>query len=138
MKIFYWDTSALLSLFLTDAHSVSSRLILQESGENFISSLTIAEIVCSFARLRQSSSPARKTFVKQVDEGYWSLTQEGPALEVLDALSLNYSLRGADLWHLGQVLTLRNQIEKIQLVTFDSALMKAAQSEKCLYQLSFS
>jgi hypothetical protein len=53
-----------------------------------------------------------------------------PDRKRLKSLAGRRSLRGADLWHLGVVLTLHEQLPEIKLLTYDSRLKKAARAER--------
>jgi uncharacterized protein len=130
--VIYWDTSALLSVFLEDVHSQDAKFWLDQTATNLLSSLAIAEFYACISRLvweghideRQATAIS-----SALDKGPWHTVLTGLDKKLVQAISARCKLRGADLWHLSLAASLRAHLPEIALLTFDTALKLAATSE---------
>jgi len=46
-------------------------------------------------------------------------------------VSIKYSLRGADLWHIAAAKTLQRELPEVKVLTFDKRIAVAAKKEHC-------
>lgn len=137
--VFYWDTSAIVSLFVRDNHSEKIGGYFGLKGINLLSSLTIAE---TFSVLARANNPdlakIKAELISDIAHGReWGLTHVIPANQLLLELSNLYRLRGADLWHLAVAVTLKQDFPQITLLTFDNELAEAANGEKIITPENF-
>lgn len=132
MEPVYWDTSALLSVFLQDVHSSEAGRWLNRDCAHLISSLACAEFYANIGRLsREGSLTAIEadrlvaTFLRQP----FRRIQADPDNGLLWALASRNRLRGADLWHLAMAKSLALDLPEIVLLSFDLRLSEAAAAE---------
>lgn len=131
-EVHYWDTSAVLSAFLQDVHTPLARDWLEQSAVNLVSSLTGSEFHACLARLERDghlTTPLAEATIKAFDHGPWRRIDLSPDWRFYRDLAVRYRLRGADLWHLAVVLSLRQDLPTIKLLTFDVAMQTAATEE---------
>ncbi len=129
-RCWYWDASAILPLFVQDKHTPRSERAIKSSGVHILSSLAIAEVLGVFARINGVEILLKRDeFLKEIDDGCWSLSHTAPLPETLKKLVLKYKLRGADLWHLAAASDLKRELPELALLSFDQALSTAAQAE---------
>lgn len=138
--VFYWDTSAIVSLFVQDDHSKKIGGFFGFKGINLLSSLTIAE---TFAVLTRANNPElakiKAELISDISHGReWGLTHIIPANQSLLELSDLYRLRGADLWHLAVAVALKQDFQQITILTFDKELAEAANGEKIMTPENFT
>lgn len=128
----YWDTSAVLSTLVADAHSRSATALFQRGAPKLLSTLALAESLAVLARLERAGE------IRPVDgrrasasllAAPWLRYEEQPRREVLADLAARTPLRGLDLWHLAIALTAREALPELQLFTFGRALAAAAEAE---------
>jgi len=130
--VVYWDSSALLSVLFQDAHSPNAVKWSQKPGIHLISSLAFVEVCAVLARLKRERLVADvlvSAAYESLEHGPWRSLLIQPERKRIKPLAARRSLRGADLWHLGAVLTLQEQLPEIKILTYDLRLKKAAQAE---------
>jgi predicted nucleic acid-binding protein len=128
----YWDTSAVLSALVTDAHSRAATTRFRRPAPKLLSTLALAESLAVLARLEATSeiSPAdRRRASAALLAAPWLRYEEPPRRELLADLARRTLLRGADLWHLATALTAREALPELRLLTFDRALAATAEAE---------
>lgn len=128
----YWDTSAILSLFLADAHSRRARACATERGPHLCSSLAHAETCSVLWRLVRSGTlrPAAVERTLAALGGRVLTPCEGaPSRGSVERLARDHDIRGADLWHLAFALEVLADERSLRLVTFDERLATAARAE---------
>lgn len=128
----YWDASALVSALLSDAHSHDARGQFERKGFHFISSLTEAELHAVLARMLREgvlTKEASTTAAGCLDDIRWTRSHVLPTASYMPDLASRWPLKGADLWHLALVKTLRGEMPELMLMTYDVRLREAAQGE---------
>ncbi|MBN1771663.1 MAG: type II toxin-antitoxin system VapC family toxin [Deltaproteobacteria bacterium] len=132
-RLFYWDASALVSAVIADAHSgVVRRVAAARDAQHFVSSLAAAEVQVVLGRLvreGQLSAELAREAQARLRAGPWRTTSVQPDEARLGELALRHPLRGADLWHLGAALALRELLPGLGLLSFDERLRAAAEAE---------
>jgi len=127
-QVIYWDSSAILSALFTDANSKTAKRWADEKGVHFLSTLAYAEVSAVIARMKREHLLA-ETLVKAafevLDNGPWRKIHTWPEWKIVRTLAAKRPLRGADLWHLATVTTLRKEFPELTLLTFDKRLKKA-------------
>lgn len=128
----YWDASAILSLLFQDLHSEQAASWVRQAGVHLLSSLAWAEVCAVISRIQRDGvlaptlvEAARET----LESGPWYRVNLVPEWEIVRDLSVKWSLRGADLWHLGAAKTLQKELPELTLATFDQRLRAAAMAE---------
>ncbi len=126
----YWDTSAIVSALLQDAHTDEAQTWLRLEGAHLASSLAAAELYAGLSRLGREGIDTRTltTAAGNFEDG-WLLTTASPDPRTLFELSKRWPLRGADLWHLGLAACLRAERADLVMLTFDEDLRQAAAAE---------
>ncbi|OQX08601.1 MAG: hypothetical protein BWK76_23395 [Desulfobulbaceae bacterium A2] len=130
--VLYWDTSALLSYFFADLHSAIAQKYVKIEGVHLLSSLAHAEACAVIARMAKQATVDHnfaKTIFTALERGPWRPLNGLPERKIVSKLSQQWSLRGADLWHLSLVVSLQKDLPEIKLVTFDNQLLEAAGGE---------
>jgi predicted nucleic acid-binding protein len=131
--LFYWDASALVSTVIEDAHSgVVRRVAAARDAQHLVSSLAAAEVQAVLGRLVREghlSAELAREVQARLRGGPWRRTSVQPDEARLGELALRHPLRGADLWHLGAALALRELLPGLALLTFDERLRAAAEAE---------
>jgi predicted nucleic acid-binding protein len=129
--VFYWDTSAVISTLLRDAHSEKALKLARKSGLHLLSSLAWAETLALIARTQRAraltallAEAAREALI----EGPWRRVNVLPDWSVTLQLSRAWPLRGADLWHLSAAKTLHVELPELRIVSFDEHLNAAAEA----------
>lgn len=131
-EIVYWDTSAVLSCLIQDAHSHEARRWLTGDAVHLVSSLAGAEFHACIARLLREghlTPPLAQATVQAFEQGPWRRITTGPDPELFWSLSCRHRLRGADLWHLALAITLQHDLPEMEMLTFDTMLAEAARLE---------
>lgn len=130
--VIYWDASAVLSALFKDEHSREAYKWARQDGYHFLSTLAYAEVQAVLRRIERERMMA-DIFLKAVQEsletGPWRIWQGVPRKEILNKASERFPLRGADLWHLGAAVTLREDLPELKLLTYDRRLWIGAQGE---------
>lgn len=127
-QVIYWDSSAILSALFTDTNSETAKRWADQKGVHFLSTLAYAEVSAVIARMKREHLLA-ETLVKAtfevLDNGPWRKIHTYPEWKIVRNLAGKRLLRGADLWHLATVATLRREFPELTLLTFDKRLKKA-------------
>lgn len=130
--ILYCDTSAILSMLVDDQHSDAARRAIEAADYNIVSTLAIAETLAVMGR-RAREAPCESALLKAAAQtffdGTWLWTLETPPKTIIANLAQSHPLRGADLWHLACAKALAAEFPELQLLTFDKALLRAADDE---------
>ena len=129
-QVIYWDASAILSALVEDDHTDQAQEWLKKRGAHVVSTLSYAEVLAVFERLRRSGVVSEKLVdrsLEGLERGPWQRLDLQPDWGVIRSLASQWSLRGADLWHLSTAMGLRREIGEMTLLTFDKRLRLAAQ-----------
>lgn len=128
-NVLYWDASAVISTLVRDVHSDNALAMFETAATHLISTLAHAEICAVIARLFHSGS-ADKIIVQGIlndyNNGPWQEVMAQPDLVDMEALAMRVSLRGADLWHIACVSTLRRDLPELSLITYDIKMCATA------------
>lgn len=128
----YWDSSAVLSALLEDAHTAPATRAIGESRVHLLSTLAVAEVAGVMARMvrdRLLTEVLARSAATVLQEGPWRYLNAGPERGVIEALARKHALRGADLWHLAAAKTLAMDLPGLELLTFDRDLAQRARAE---------
>jgi predicted nucleic acid-binding protein len=132
VHVIYWDASAILSALVEDDHTDQALKWLRKPGAHVVSTLSYAEVLAVFERLRRSGVVSEKLVdrsLEGLERELWQRLDLQPAWSDMRSLGSKWSLRGADLWHLSTAVGLRREISELILLTFDNRLRLAAQGE---------
>lgn len=135
--ILYWDASAVLSVLFKDSRSDEALLWTRKNAVHLISTLAYAEVSAVIARLKRERILANvlvDAAFEALEGGPWRRLNIWPDWDELKILSLNWSLCGADLWHLAVAKTLQPQLPELMVFTFDKRLRTAAEGESLIRQ----
>jgi predicted nucleic acid-binding protein len=139
--VVYWDASAILSALFTDSHSdEAQRWAHRKESIHLISSVAYAETCAVIARMKRERLLADillNAAFETLESGPWRRLQSWPEWKIIRTLSLKWSLRGADLWHLATAKSLQKQLPELLLLSFDTRLTDAASGEGMLTNKSF-
>lgn len=130
--VIYWDASAILSSLFKDNHSEAATEWVSKRGIQLISSLAHTETWAVISRMKREGILSESTVDgarRMLDGGPWRYLNVSPDRELIDPLSMKWSLRGADLWHLAAAKALQTKLPEIYLLTFDGLLEVAARGE---------
>jgi predicted nucleic acid-binding protein len=130
VQVIYWDASAILSALVEDDHTIQAQDWLKKRGAHVVSTLSYAEVLAVFERLRRSGVVSDKPVdraLEGLDRGPWQRLDLQPDWGDIRFLASKWSLRGADLWHLSTAMGLLRETGKLTLLTFDKRLTLAAQ-----------
>lgn len=133
--VLYWDASAILSVLFQDAQSKEAVRWAERRDVHLISTLgwaEVAAVVCRLGSERRLTKVLVASALESLAAGPWRLIHRGPNRDAIDSLAARHSLRGADLWHLAQVDSLRGELPTLKLLTFDRRLRAAADAEGLL------
>ncbi|MGH7862691.1 MAG: type II toxin-antitoxin system VapC family toxin [Candidatus Dormibacteraceae bacterium] len=128
-RVIYWDSSAVLSVLISDLHSTHATAAARQPGIHLLSTLAFAEVFAVLARLeRDRGLPAvlANTARERVRNGPWRRLTLQPDWASIDSLAMRWPLRGADLWHLAVAVTLSREMPELHLITFDARLTAAS------------
>jgi predicted nucleic acid-binding protein len=129
-QVIYWDASAILSALVEDDHTDQAQEWLKKRGAHVVSTLSYAEVLAVFARLRRFGVVSEKLVdrsLEGLERGPWQRLDLQPDWGDIRSLASQWSLRGADLWHLSTAMGLRRETGEMTLLTFDKRLRLAAQ-----------
>jgi predicted nucleic acid-binding protein len=129
-QVIYWDASAILSALVEDDHTDQAQEWLKKRGAHVVSTLSYAEVLAVFERLRRSGVVSEKLVdrsLEGLERGPWQRLDLQPDWGDIRSLASQWSLRGADLWHLSTAMGLRRETGEMTLLTFDKRLRLAAQ-----------
>jgi len=133
--VVYWDASALLSALIQDQHTTKAQRWSKKNGLHLASTLSCAEVFAVLYRLQRKKNIAEKVILGLLDTfefGPWQKLNLQPDWGDMKYLASQWSLRGADLWHLACAAMLRKEIPELVLLTFDKRLGAAAKGERLL------
>jgi hypothetical protein len=125
----YWDSSAVLSVLISDVHSSQATTAARRLGTHLLSTLAYAEVFAVLARFeRDGSLPSvlADSARELVRSGPWRRLSLQPDWASIDDLALPWPLRGAALWHLATAVTLSRELPELRLITFDTRLTAAS------------
>jgi predicted nucleic acid-binding protein len=129
-QVIYWDASAILSALVEDDHTDQAQEWLKKRGAHVVSTLSYAEVLAVFERLRRFGVVSEKLVdrsLEGLERGPWQRLDLQPDWGDIRSLASQWSLRGADLWHLSTAMGLRRETGEMTLLTFDKRLRLAAQ-----------
>jgi predicted nucleic acid-binding protein len=130
--VIYWDASAILSTLIEDKHSSDAQYWVTQEGMHFMSTLSCSETYAVLHRMRRERQLAKEHILaalKALKSGPWRHLNIIPEWPMIKKLSIKWSLRGADLWHLAVTKTFQKEITEVLLLTYDAKLKVAAQGE---------
>lgn len=138
--IVYWDTSALVGVYITDACTRAARKLYQQMKHPISSWLCFAEThaaLCAARDLGRITTGEYQVSVRRFEDD-WGKFRRIPLRDTTAAelrrLFKYHSLRGADATHLATALVVRRHLttanEVIIFACHDSALAKAAEAEQ--------
>jgi predicted nucleic acid-binding protein len=125
----YWDASAILSALVEDEHTERAQGWIEKEGIHFISTLAYAEVIAVLERLRRVDHVSSKLIdsaIEALEQGPWQRVNLEPEWTEMRSLSSQWSLRGADLWHLSMASALSKEIGDLVFLAFDKRLHLAA------------
>lgn len=129
----YWDASAVLSALITDAHSESALAWYKQDCAHLMSTLAYAEACSVLSRLRRENVITGDQLAEALDSlscEPWRWVPASPGRDEMAEAAVRWNLRGADLWHMATVLTLRKrQLPGLLLMTYDARLAAVAEQE---------
>lgn len=132
LPVIYWDASAILSALFTDRHSAVAQRWANIPGVHLMSTLALAETCAVIHRIQRQRLLAQvliSAAYEVLESGPWRRVNAWPDWEIVQPLSAQWPLRGADLWHLATAKTLQRQLPELFLFTFDARLQTASQGE---------
>lgn len=128
----YWDTSALVKLFVSEVGSSEARAVLARDREVATALLTYVEAFSAFTRRAQDRSITRVDLATVCRRfvGEWTAFLRVPLTDEVvhrsRAVVERHGLKTLDAVHLASLLELG---ERITLVAADGHLLRAAQTE---------
>jgi predicted nucleic acid-binding protein len=132
----FWDTSALLPLFVSEKESARVRSWLRRDPVVVVWTLTRVELLSALARReRKEPSAARalaraRTTVLHAWEEWSEIVALEPVRRQAERLAFVHPLRAADALQLGAALVATDlDPAGLELVTFDERLATAAEKE---------
>ena len=134
--VIYWDTSAILSILVEDGHSKKSTEIIKQTGLHLTSTLGIAETYAVLKRMNHEKVLADILYESAIESFTNSAIRRintQPHQDVLQDLSSQYVLKGADLWHLAVVKTIQSELHEVRIFSFDKQLMTGSEKEGVLF-----
>ena len=128
--ICYYDTSALVKLYVEEEGSELAALYLQKSKMAATSRVAYAEARSAFARSRRDGVLGEKEYREVIDNFkdewpyFFSLEVSVPVLNRIDYLIDKYRLRGFDAIHLASAIVLSRRLreEKMIVACWDTRL----------------
>jgi hypothetical protein len=132
----FWDTSALLTLFVAEKESARARSWLRRDPIVVVWTLTRVELLSALARRERKEPSAARALARARTEvlGAWEEWSEIVSLEAVrrqaERLVFVHPLRAADALQLGAALVATDlRAERLEIVTFDERLATAAEKE---------
>lgn len=107
---------------------------IKEPGTHLLSTLAFAESHAVIGRTEREGiySPSQADEARNRITRLWQPLYATPALDSVEALSRQWPLRGADLWHLAVAKSLSATLPGLKIFTFDERLAAAAVGENLL------
>lgn len=130
--VLYWDSSAVLSALFKDRYSEQAARWAGRSGVHLLSALAWAEVQAVVARIEREhvlTEVLVRAAREALEQGPWRRLNASPEWNLVRALSSKWSLRSADLWHLGTAKSLQSELPELRILTFDTRLAAAAGGE---------
>lgn len=138
--IVYWDTSALVAVYIEDACSGLARGLFQETENPMSSWLCFAEIHAALRSVKESGkiSPGEYRTAVRGFEDDWEHFRRLPVRETIAAelrlIFKHHALRGADAIHLATALVANRHVsagdDNLVFACHDYALARAAEAER--------
>jgi uncharacterized protein len=132
----YWDTSALLKLFISEPGSSDARAVLARDREIATALLTYVEAFSAFTRRGQDGSLTRADLarVRRRFGAEWTAYLRVPLTDEVvrrcRAVVERHGIKTLDAVHLASLLELDERLgERIPLVVADGRLLRAATAE---------
>ncbi len=132
----FWDTSALIPLFVADRATAQVERRLREDPEVIVWTLTRVEILSAFARRRRTEPGAARRLAAARREvlGAWGHWSEVTALEVVrrhaERIVETHPLKAADALQVGAAIVAAEEVPAtLEFVTLDRNLAVAAERE---------
>jgi len=132
----FWDTSALLTLFVAEKESARARSWLRRDPIVVVWTLTRVELLSALARRERKEPSAARALARARTEvlGAWEEWSEIVSLEAVrrqaERLVFVHPLRAADALQLGAALVATDlRAERLEIVTLDERLATAAEKE---------
>ena len=129
----YWDASAVLSALMLDEFSDQAQEWSKRDGIHLVSTLSCAEVYAVLFRLQREkkvNDKAIQGIIEAFELGPWQKLNLQPEWRQMKLLASQWSLRGADLWHLATAAMIRMDLPELVLLTFDKRLLLAAKGER--------
>ncbi len=132
----FWDTSALIPLFVAERATVQVERRLREDPEVIVWTLTRVEILSAFARRRREEPGATRRLAAARREvlSAWDCWSEVTALEVVrrhaERIVETHPLKAADALQVGAAIVAAEEVPAtLEFVTLDRDLAVAAERE---------
>ncbi|MDP2605491.1 MAG: type II toxin-antitoxin system VapC family toxin [Deltaproteobacteria bacterium] len=132
----FWDTSAIIPLFIAEQGSVRAKTWYREDPEIIVWTLTRVELLSAVARRRREkpASARRLATVRRDLLRAWERWSEVTAIEIVrrhaERVVERYPLRAADALQIGAaILAAEDDPAGLEFVTFDENLGNAAGRE---------
>lgn len=132
----YWDTSALVPLFLTETGSVQVRQLSQEDKRVTTWVWTRTELVSAIERRAREGSLSQADrlnmldWIGSVSAGWDEVSDISAVSAQANQLLARHSLRAADAGHLAAAMIVREKInDPLDFVCLDNRLSSAAKQE---------
>lgn len=129
----YWDASAILSILVEDEHSQKAQVHINKKGAHFLSTLASAETHAVLKRMKHDGTLTSILYKSALDvfiNGPLRKINIQPDWKIIQQISSRHVLKGADLWHLATLKTIKMELPEIKIITFDSKLAIASKKEK--------
>ena len=129
----YWDASAVLSALMFDEYSDQAQEWGKKDGIHLVSTLSCAEVYAVLFRLQREkkvNDKAIQLVIEAFELGPWQKLNLQPEWYQMKLLASQWSLRGADLWHLATAARIQMDLPELVLLTFDKRLRLAAKGER--------
>ena len=130
----YWDTSAILSLLVSDDHSAVARHVAAIPAVHLVSTLGYAETASVLSRQADALTsvgidPHERL---QAARAFFRLSPAAPGANEIEAAAAA-RLKGADTWHLAFQMTAERDLHGLCTVSFDRALVRALRARGTLF-----
>lgn len=132
----FWDTSALIPLFVAETATTRTERWLREDPEVVVWTLTRVELLSALARRRRAEPRAARRLLdarrKVLDA--WSRWSEVTAVEIVrrhaERIVETHPVRAADALHIGAaIVAAEEQPDRLEFVTLDRYQADAAERE---------
>lgn len=129
----YFDTSALVKLYVREAHSESTAALFLESASVAVHEIGFVELhaalaaACRIGRLAEAEQGRCVTsFRKDWASGITTVKTDEELLERAAELAEGFALRGYDAFHLASAERIRLHLPQTRFLSFDRQLNRAA------------